>query len=158
MQDSGTGPELWLLTGEVVATIPSHTPRSGIRFSLDSSSSSTFFFFFSHLPPSRSFIHTFLSTPWQHDGSRTCTFGIILFHLFNFLIFWSIMVRYKCSFPRSCSWGFIQSDPGFPQRDGYKWVRGAETFCCWDFRWVWLHYTVSFICRAHVRATETNPA
>lgn len=113
--------------------------------------------FFSLLLPRFFFLPTSLLPnpvdPCQHDGSRTCTFGIILFSfilffsfIFIFIFFcqwWSATNVHSHGAVAEVSFRVI---PGFPQRDGYKWVRGAETFCCWDFRWVRLHYTISSIC------------
>lgn len=66
--------------GTITNTVTHHAPGSG-SLSLA-------------LPLSKPFTHFC----WQHDGTRTCTFGII-----------SIMVRFKWTFLRSCSWAFIQS-------------------------------------------------
>ena len=115
MQDGVSGPELWLLTAEKWPRPSDRNHAPGFDF-----------FSFWRFPPT-SFTVCFAS--WQHDGTQSCTFGII-----------TIMVRFKCPFPRSCSWGFIQSRTGFFKRDGYKWVRSTETFCCWDFGWVLLSF------------------
>lgn len=76
------------------------------------------------------------SGTWQHEGTQTWIFGVMMI----------IMVRFKYTFPPSCSWGFIQSAFGFSQRDGYKFVRNIETFSGWDFGWVFVLNYRTHVC------------
>ena len=105
MQDSG--PELCRQTQ--VAAIIARTLRNYHLGSQFCPCCFFFFFFFVFFFSSSCSCSGFLPPPtpppnpslippdsWQHGEGRTCTFGMIL-----------TMVRFKCTFPRSCSWGFI---------------------------------------------------
>lgn len=113
-EDAGQPDWSWALTPHGCDhPVDSPESRSGIRF------------IFCVFGFSLKILHPHSLDSWQHDGTRIFTLGIIL-----------IMVRFKCTFSRSRSWGFIPGPTGFSQHDGYTWVRSAETFCCWDFGWV----------------------
>lgn len=85
-------------------------------------------------PPSRLFC-------WHHDGTRTCTFGIF-----------SIMVRFKCTFPRSCSWAFFQV-----RQDSHS-VMDTNEFAVLKLLVLWILGEYDwFVSLSFARPTWTNP-
>lgn len=94
-EDAGRvyGPEFWLLTAQRSSAIITRTVHNRALAS-DFFLLISFFFFFFFLAP---FLPPLKNTLllWQHEGTRS--FGII-----------SSMDRFKCTFPRSCSWAFVQ--------------------------------------------------
>lgn len=126
-EDAGRvyGPEFWLLTAQRSSAIITRTVHNRALASDFFLLISFFFFFF--------FSCAFSSPLKKHPSSLTAWRNSLFRDNFKY---GSLQMYISAELQLS----FRSRLTGFSQRDGYKWVRGAETFCCWGFKWVfdWL--------------------